>query len=77
MNRSDVVKLHERERERRSSVEMPNDYSIDYYGGVDAELAPKMLESLVPWDVSARARREQVRLSSAAYRIPRGIHGGY
>jgi len=46
----------------------------DWYEGVD--LAPR-LESLVPWDVSARAIREQARLRSAAYGIPRGIHGGY
>lgn len=50
------------------------EFSADWYEGVD--LAPR-LESLVPWDVSARALREQARLSSAAYRIPRGIHGGY
>ena len=47
----------------------------DWYLGVD--LTPRTLESLVPWDVSARARREQVRLSSAADRTPTGIHGGY
>jgi len=52
-----------------------NPSEADWYGTVD--LAPPMLESLVPWDVSARARREQGRLSSAAYRIPRGSHGGY
>jgi len=51
-----------------------DEFSTDWYEGVD--LAPR-LESLVPWDVSARALREQVRLSSATYRIPRGIHGGY
>lgn len=47
----------------------------DWYLGVD--LTPRTLESLAPWDVSALARREQARLSSAAYRIARGIHGGY
>jgi hypothetical protein len=52
-----------------------NEIEADWYEGVD--LAPRMLESLVPWDVSARASREQGRLSSAVYRIPRGIHGGY
>ena len=52
----------------------PHEFPADWHEGVD--LAPR-LESLVPWDVSARARREQVRLSDAAYRIPRGIHGGY
>ena len=51
-----------------------NVVEADWYVGVD--LTPT-LESLVPWDVSARARREQVRLTSAAYRIPSGIHGGY
>ena len=51
-----------------------DEFSADWYEGVD--LAPR-LESLVPWDVSARALREQARLRSAAYRIPRGIHGGY
>ena len=56
-------------RPKRNAVE------ADWYIGVD--LTPRTLESLVPWDVSARARREQVRLSSAAYRIPSGIHGGY
>jgi hypothetical protein len=45
-----------------------------WYEGVD--LAPR-LESLVPWDVSARAIREQARLRSAADGIPRGVHGGY
>jgi hypothetical protein len=38
------------------------------YEGVD--LAPSTLESLVTWDVSAHARREQDRLSSA-YRTPK------
>lgn len=52
----------------------PEDFSPAWYEGVD--LAPR-LESLVPWDVSARAIREQARLRSAAYGIPRGIHGGY
>lgn len=54
-----------------------NVVEADWYLGVD--LTPRTLESLVPWDVSARARREQVRLSSAADRIPipTGIHGGY
>ena len=51
-----------------------DEFSAEWYEGVD--LAPR-LESLVPWDVSARALREQARLRSAAYRIPRGIHGGY
>jgi hypothetical protein len=50
------------------------EFAAEWYEGVD--LAPR-LESLVPWDVSARALREQARLRSAAYRIPRGIHGGY
>ena len=51
-----------------------DEFSADWYEGVD--LAPR-LESLAPWDVSARALREQARLRSAVYRIPRGIHGGY
>ena len=58
-------------RPQRNAVE------AKWYLSVD--LTPKTLESLVPWDVSARARREQVRLSSAADRIPipTGILGGY
>jgi hypothetical protein len=65
-----------RQEETADDWEASDDWETgkDWYVGVD--LAPT-LESLVPWDVSARARREQARLSSAAYRIPRGVHGGY
>jgi hypothetical protein len=65
-------------RAAETSVRRRNVIPEDWYVGVD--LAPRTLEGLVlwdPWDVSARARREQARLSSAAYRIPTGIHGGY
>lgn len=56
-------------RPERDTVE------AEWYVGVD--LKPRTLESLVPWDVSARARWEQVRLSSAADGAPTGIYGGY
>lgn len=46
----------------------------EFYEGVD--LAPTTLESLVTWDVSVHARREQERLKSAAYRTARPTHGG-
>lgn len=49
------------------------DWSSAYHG---VELAPKTLESLLTWDVSAYARREQDRLAPA-YRQPRKEHGGY
>jgi hypothetical protein len=51
----------------------PPKIAMDCYRGI--ELGPTTLESLVTWDVSGHARREQDRLSSA-YRILAG-HGGY
>lgn len=39
-----------------------------HYGGVS--LAPTTLDSLVTWDVSGHARRDQERVSSAAAQIP-------
>jgi hypothetical protein len=81
MDRMDAPSSPAETSARRRQEEIADDWETsdwetgkDWYVGVD--LAPT-LESLVPWDVSARARREQARLSSAAYRIPRGIHGGY
>jgi hypothetical protein len=44
------------------------------YGRVD--LTPSTLETLVTWDVSVHAQREQDRLASA-WRMPGAIHGGY
>ena len=46
----------------------------DCYDGVD--LAPKTLDSLVTWDVSGNARREQDRWSSVHRMIDR-TRGGY
>jgi hypothetical protein len=46
----------------------------DVYEGVD--LAPRTLESLVTWDVSGHARREQDRMSSA-YRAGEKTRGTY
>jgi hypothetical protein len=46
----------------------------DSYRGVD--LAPSTLDSLVTWDVSGHARREQDRLSSAQRNLSR-TRGGY
>jgi hypothetical protein len=44
------------------------------YGRVD--LTPSTLETLVTWDVSVHAQREQDRLSSV-WRAPRTTRGGY
>lgn len=41
---------------------------VEAYRGLD--LAPATLESLVTWDVSVHARREQERLRQAAARFP-------
>jgi hypothetical protein len=49
------------------------DWSSAYHG---VELAPQTLESLMTWDVSQYARREQDRLA-LAYRRPRTEQGGY
>ena len=51
-----------------------DEFAMDYYQGI--ELAPTTLESLVTWDVSRYAQREQDRLNSAQ-RIPRPGQGGY
>ncbi len=40
------------------------------------DLAPSTHDTLVTWDVSVHARREQDRLSSA-WRVPGSIQGGY
>jgi len=45
----------------------PEESALDPYHGI--ELAPTTLDSLVTWDVSVHARREQDRLHSA-HRIP-------
>jgi hypothetical protein len=52
----------------------PEEIPPDCYQGVD--LTPCTLESLVTWDVSGHARREQDRLSGN-YRTPKGVDGGY
>jgi hypothetical protein len=64
---------------RSESVEIPPrlrplDIPKDVYEGID--LAPSTLDSLVTWDVSAHARREQDRMSSA-YRPAEKTRGGY
>ena len=64
MNRADTVS----KSDERSGRFVPDELAPDSYEGVD--LAPTTLESLVTWDVSAHARRDQERLSSAAARIP-------
>lgn len=56
---------------RRSRLE---DITTAHYLGI--ELAPKTLESLVTWDVSSYARREQDRLA-LALRHARKEQGGY
>lgn len=52
----------------------PQHIPKDVYEGID--LAPSTLDSLVTWDVSGHARREQDRMSSA-YRAAEKTHGGY
>jgi hypothetical protein len=52
-----------RPREPREPRE-PSEISTACYRGV--ELAPTTLESLVTWDVSVRARREQDRLNPSS-----------
>ena len=52
---------------------VPDELAPDSYEGVN--LAPTTLESLVTWDVSLHARRDQERVSSAAARIPASIQG--
>lgn len=64
MNRADTVSKSEKSTGRF----VPNELPAGSYEGVD--LAPTTLESLVTWDVSLHARRDQERLSSAAARIP-------
>ena len=63
-----LVKTRETERD----APMP-ETPVEYYRGVDLTVSP--LVSLVTWDVSAYARREQDRLSSV-YRAS-SIIGGY
>ena len=64
MNRADTVAKSEPSAARF----VPNELPADVYEGVS--LAPTTLESLVTWDVSVHARRDQERLSSAATRVP-------
>ena len=52
----------------------PTEIAPDLYEGLD--LAANAQESLVTWDVSAHARREQDRLSCAA-RAAKEARGGY
>ncbi len=64
--------MHSRADELRKSSEsnsrrQPDEAALDPYRGI--ELAPTTLDSLVTWDVSGHARREQDRLHSA-HRIP-------
>lgn len=60
-----------REFARRLTSE---DSAAECYRRVD--LAPSTLDTLVTWDVSVHARREQDRLS-AMCRMPRSIQVGY
>lgn len=67
MNKADALSKSRETSRRPEPV-------ADCYEGVD--LAPRTLESLVTWDVSGHARREQDRLSSA-YRTPKEAQGDY
>jgi hypothetical protein len=69
MNRPDVSSSPE-PRVRPSEIQ---EVPLEWYDGVD--LAPKTLDSLVTWDVSAHARREQDRLASTAHRFGDDAHG--
>jgi hypothetical protein len=60
--------MHSRANELPKSSEtasrrQPDETPLDPYHGI--ELAPITLDSLVTWDVSGHARREQDRLHSA------------
>jgi hypothetical protein len=57
------------------SVPVDGEAPGEVYEGVS--LAPTTLDSLVTWDVSGHARRDQERVSSAAARIPGAMQGGY
>jgi hypothetical protein len=70
MNRTHTF-LKPREFPRRLASE---DNAAECYRRVD--LAPSTLETLVTWDVSVHARREQDRLS-AMCRMPGTIQVGY
>lgn len=52
----------------------PEEITMNCYQGIN--LAPNTLESLVTWDVSGHAQREQDHLN-AAYRVPKAMRGGY
>jgi hypothetical protein len=52
----------------------PEEIATDYHRGV--ELAPRVPESLVTWDVSGHAQCEKDRMS-AAYRTRGAMHRGY
>jgi hypothetical protein len=67
MNRTDTSS---RDRSRRRTH---HEIVEDCYEGVD--LAPRTLDSLVTWDVSGHARREQDRLS--VRRLFGKTRGGY
>ena len=62
-SRADEVRKPSETKRKRQSGES----ALDPYHGI--ELAPTTLDSLVTWDVSGHARREQDRLHSA-HRIP-------
>lgn len=70
MNKANVF-FKPREFARRLSSE---DNAAECFRRVD--MAPSTLDTLVTWDVSSHARREQDRLS-AACRAPGTIQGGY
>jgi hypothetical protein len=59
--------------ERRRPPAPPGN-TVDVYEGID--LAPRTLESLVTWDVSGHAQREQDRMTST-YRTAGRAPGGY
>ncbi len=58
----------------RSGRLPPNDASDDGYdpweGYEGLDLRPTILDSLLAWDVSRHARRDQERMRSAVLRIP-------
>lgn len=70
MNKADDFTNFPKRRRRLTHAEIV----AASYDGVD--LAPKTLDSLVTWDVSGHARREQDRWSSVQRIIDR-TRGGY
>jgi len=71
MNRADASSRIRDRLRRRTHHEIAE----DSYNGVD--LAPSTLDSLVTWDVSVHARREQDRLGSTMHRPSGKTRGGY